>query len=144
MSKIFLAQTDTTIGLLSKDYKKLNRVKKREERKPVLIEVDSLDTLKKFVRVPKKFRNRVRRSKKITYIYPNKKSFRVVKDKWHLKFLKKYKWLYSTSANLNKKDIDLKWAESVADVVVIDKRGFKVFSPSKIFRLSKKYIKRVR
>ena len=34
---IYLAQTDTTAGFLSKDYKEINRAKMRSEGKPCLI-----------------------------------------------------------------------------------------------------------
>ena len=47
-TKIYLTQTDTTVGFLSQDYKKLNKIKKRPFNKKILIEVDSLNTLKKF------------------------------------------------------------------------------------------------
>jgi tRNA A37 threonylcarbamoyladenosine synthetase subunit TsaC/SUA5/YrdC len=144
MDKIFLAQTDTTVGLLSKNKKKLNKLKNRDENKPILIEVDSLDTLKSFVRAPKKHKKLIRRAKKTTFIYPNNKSFRVVKDSLHLEFLKKFKWLYSTSANEHKKEFDLNWAIKKADIIVEDKRGFFVSTPSKIYKLSKTKIKRVR
>ncbi len=115
---VYLTQTDTTVGFLSRDYKKLNKIKKRDISKKVLMEVDSLKTLKKFTRVPKKYRKFVRNAKKTTFIYPNKKSFRVIKDERHLKFLKKFSYLYSTSANLTSKSFDKEWAFKKADVIV--------------------------
>jgi len=137
-NKIYLAQTDTTVGFLSQDKEKLNKLKKRPLNKPVLREVDSLNTLKNFVRVPKRFKKQVRRAKKTTFIYPNKESFRVVKDKKHLEFLKKFSWMYSTSANLHGKSFDKKWAKEVVDVVVEDKRGLFEGEASKIIKLGKK------
>ena len=143
-NKIYLVQTDTTVGFLSRDYKKLNRIKKRDIKKPVLIEVDSLTTLKNFVRVPGKFKKRVRRAKKTTFIYPNGESFRVVKDDKHIEFLKKFNWMYSTSANLHGERFDIKWAKQVADIVVEDKRGFFEGKPSKIYKISNCQIKKIR
>jgi tRNA A37 threonylcarbamoyladenosine synthetase subunit TsaC/SUA5/YrdC len=142
--KIYLAQTDTTVGFLSRDRKKLNRIKNRPLNKPVLIEVDSLSTLKEFVRVPSKFKNRVRRSKKTTFIYPNKKSFRVVKDKKHLEFLKKFRWMYSTSANLSGKNFDEDWAKRISDIIIENKKGLVEGEASKIFKMGKFKLKKVR
>ena len=64
------------------------------------------------------------RSKKTTFIFPNGESFRVVRGSRHLEFLKKFKWMYSTSANLHGKRFNEKWAREAADVIVEDKRGF--------------------
>ena len=143
-NKIYLAQTDTTVGFLSQDFKKLNKIKKRPINKKILKEVDSLSTLKSFVRVPNRFKKQVRRAKKITFIYPNGDSFRVVKDKRHLEFLKKFKWMYSTSANLAGKSFDEKWARDVVDIVVEEKKGFFEGEPSKIFKINNYKIKRIR
>jgi tRNA A37 threonylcarbamoyladenosine synthetase subunit TsaC/SUA5/YrdC len=143
-NKIYLTQTDTTVGFLSQDKKKLNAIKNRPLNQAVLREVDSLDTLKQFVRVPNRFKNKVRRAKKTTFIYLNGESFRVVKDKRHLEFLKKFKWMYSTSANVHKKSFDKKWAFERADIVVEDKEGFFEGKPSKIIKLGKKRCKRLR
>jgi len=68
---IFLAQTDTTAGFLSKDYKELNRAKRREEDQPCVLATAKFSELKNFVRVPQKFKNFVRRAKKTTFIYAN-------------------------------------------------------------------------
>lgn len=68
---IFLAQTDTTAGFLSKDYKELNRAKKREQDQPCVLATAKFSELKNFVRVPQKFKNFVRRAKKTTFIYAN-------------------------------------------------------------------------
>ena len=140
---IYLTQTDTTVGFLSQDFKKLNKIKNRNINKKVLIEVDSLKTLKTFTRVPKKFKKQVRRAKKITFIYPNGNSFRVVKDKRHLRFLQKFKWMYSTSANLSGEKFDKSWAKKQADIIVEDKRGLFEGEASKIYKIRKK-IKKIR
>ncbi len=139
---IYLTQTDTTVGLLSKNKEELNKIKKRELNKPILKEVDSLSTLKEFVRIPKNFRKIVRRAKKTTFIYPNKDSFRVVKDENHLRFLKKFKWMYSTSSNLHKQKFDKNWAFSVADVIVGSE--FKEGKASTIIKIGKRKCKKLR
>ncbi len=143
-NKVYLTQTDTTVGFLSQDYKKLNKIKNRPINQKILKEVDSLATLKRFVRVPNRFKKQVRRAKKTTFIYPNRDSFRVVKDNRHLEFLKKFKWMYSTSANLAGKNFDEKWARDVADIIVEEKRGFFEGEPSKIFKINNFKIKKVR
>ena len=144
MNRVYLTQTDTTVGFLSKDKKILNKIKNRPLNQPILREVDSLNTLKEFVRVPKKHKRSVRLSNKTTFIYPNKESFRVVRDEKHLEFLKKFKWIYSTSANKTGEKFDREWAESVADVVVEDVRGLFEGEASRIYKLSRSRIKRVR
>jgi len=143
-NKIYLTQTDTTVGFLSRDFKKLNKIKNRPLNKKVLIEVDSLNTLKNFVRVPNKFKSKVRRAKKTTFIYPKGDSFRVVKDKKHLEFLKKFKWMYSTSANLSGEKFDKSWAVKVADVIVENKEGFFEGKPSTIYKINNYKIKKIR
>ena len=143
-NKVYLTQTDTTVGFLSQDKTKLNIIKNRPLNQPVLREVDSLETLKNFVRVPNKYKKMLRRAKKTTFIFPNTESYRVVKDERHLEFLKKFKWMYSTSANLHGKKFDENWAREQADVIVEDKRELFEGEPSSIFKLSKNKIKRIR
>ena len=120
---VYLVQTDTTVGFLSQNSKKLADSKKRDENQLFIKCVDSLETLQEFTRVPKKFKNLVRRSKKTTIIYPNNQAIRVVKDFEHLKFLKKLRWAYSSSANITQKQFDENYAKQKADIIVEDKRG---------------------
>ncbi len=141
---VFLAQSDTTVGLLSKDFKKLNFIKQRKIDQKVLIEVASLKILKSHTRVPSCFKSYVRRAKKTSFIYPNNKALRVVKDEMHLRFLKPFLWMYSTSANKTKERFDLSWAREVSDVEVLDCRGLKEARASKIYKLSNTKIKKVR
>ena len=143
-NKIYLTQTDTTVGFLSKNYKRLNQIKHRNINKKVLREVDSLTTLKMFVRVPNKFKKRVRRAKKTTFIYPSGNSFRVIKDETHLRFLKKFKWMYSTSANLSTQKFNKKWAINQADVIVENKCGFFEGKASSIYKVNNFKIKKIR
>jgi len=143
-NKVYLTQTDTTVGFLSQNREKLNIIKQRPVNQAVLREVDSLKTLKKFVRIPKKHRNLVRRAKKTTFIYPNKESFRVVKDEKHLEFLSKFEWMYSTSANLHSQKFDESWARKAADIIVENKQGFFEGKASKIYKINSLKIKKIR
>jgi tRNA A37 threonylcarbamoyladenosine synthetase subunit TsaC/SUA5/YrdC len=129
---------------LSQNKTKLNKIKNRPLTQPVLREVDGLETLKNFVRVPKKHRQRIRRAKKTTFIFPSGESFRVVKNERHLEFLKKFKWMYSTSANPHGRRFDEVWARERADIVVENKKGLFEGEPSRIYRISKNRIKKIR
>jgi len=142
-NKIYLVQTDTTVGFLSQNKEVLNIIKGRKKNQKILKEVDSLKTLKEFVRVPNKFKKRVRNARKTTFIYPNGESFRVVRDERHLEFLKKFKWMYSTSANKTGCKFNEKWARKKADVIVEDKEFFEG-EVSRIYKISIERIKKIR
>ncbi len=142
---IFLAQSDTTIGFLGRDALALNALKGRERGQKILIELASLELLKQRVRVPGRFKNRVRRARRCTFIYPkNQQAFRVVQDARHLRFLRHFGWLYSTSANLTGQDFNLQWARGVSDVIIQDARGLKSASASEIYFLGSKRLKKIR
>ncbi|WP_180609529.1 Sua5 YciO YrdC YwlC family protein [Helicobacter pylori] len=143
MALVYLAQSDTTIGLLSKDSERLNALKNRPKNQSVLIESADFTTLKSLVRAPNAFKNFIRRSAKTTFIYPNSKAVRVVRGR-HGDFLKRFKTLYSTSANLTQCAYDKEIAFKLADVIVSDERGLFESSSSKIFRLYKDKKVRVR
>ena len=139
---IYLAQTDTTAGFLSKDFREINLAKNRDENTPCLIEVAKFSTLQSFVRVPNKFKNQIRKSKKTTFIYPNKMSFRVVKASSHADFIASHEWLYSSSANLHNQKFDFNVAKNLADIVVDTE--FCEKTPSKIYQISRRRIKKIR
>ena len=143
-TKVYLAQSDTTVGFLSQNSEKLREIKNRASKKPFIISVDSFETLKKFVRVPKNHRRFIRKSKKTTFVYPKNIAIRVVKDKNHLNFLKKIKWCYTTSANPSGGAFCLDFAKENADVVVEDERGFFEDTPSKIIKCGKISKRRLR
>ena len=69
---IFLAQTDTTAGFLSKDFTELNQAKERPLNTPCVITLSKFKELKEFLRVPQIHKNRIRRSKK-PHFYIHKK-----------------------------------------------------------------------
>ncbi len=141
---IYLAQTDTTVGFLSDDKIALAKAKNRNIKQPFLMCVDSFKKQKKLVRSPKKYKNFIRRSNKTSFIYSNKKAIRVVKDEYHIRFLKNFNFLYSSSANLSSKNFDKEFAYKVADVIVIDKRDIYENRASTIYKLSKNKIVKIR
>jgi len=138
---IYLVQTNTTVGFLSQNLEKLNKIKKRPPNKKFLKVISEYNILP---RVAKKHRKRVRRTpNKNTYIIKNE-AYRVITEPHHREFLKKFKWMYSSSANESGKHFDEKFAIQNADVLVMDKRGYFEDIPSKIYKLSKTKIKRIR
>lgn len=143
-SLVYLTQTDTTVGFLSSDDKKLSKTKQRDLTKKTLQVVDSFQTLQNNIRVPKHFRKLVRNSSKTTFIYPSKKAFRVVDDNLkHHSFLKKFHTLYSTSANLTQNSFNEDFAINNADIIVFNDT-FKESTPSSIYMLSKLRKKKIR
>ena len=144
-SLVYLVQTDTTVGFSSSSDEKLSLVKQRPLSKKILNTVDSFSTLSKNTRIPKNFRQKVRNSKKTTFIYPNTKSFRVVdKNCDFYDFIHKFNILYSTSANKTTEKFQREFAINGADIIVEDKKGFFETKASTIIELSKSSLKRLR
>jgi len=142
-NKLYLTQTDTTIGFVSQDSCKIDRAKKRLPCKHYIRVVNSLEILKTFTRVPDEHKNRVRRAKQTTFIMPKGLSFRVVKDTEHNILLNRIKWLYSSSANLSGAEYDEHYAKDNAEVIVTfstKKNGI----ASKIYRLGQYNMKSIR
>lgn len=139
---VFLTQTDTTIGFVSQNAQRLTKIKQRPPHKHYIKAVNSLKTLQSFTRVPQNHKNRVRRSKKTTFIMPNGESYRVIRDKHHLLLLDRLKWVYTTSANLSGEEYDEVFAREKADVVIEPIKETK--QASKIVKLGKNSLKRIR
>lgn len=142
--KLYLAQTDTTVGFLSVDSKKLSMAKDRDENQPFLICVDTFSKLKKLTRVPKVHKKKIRRVFKTSFLYPNKKAIRVIKDPYHTYFLKEFDFLYSTSANKNRMLYNPDYAYFKADIIIEDCRGLYEGKASHILKLGKKRIQKRR
>ncbi|WP_421716451.1 Sua5 YciO YrdC YwlC family protein [Arcobacter arenosus] len=143
--KVYLVQTDTTVGFSSSSDEKLSGIKQRPNSQKMLQTVDSFKTLNSFTRVPKEHRKRVRHSKKTTFIYPNGNSYRVIfQDSDFYNFIKKFKSLYSTSANLTGKNFDEIFAKEKSDVIVYSKDNFNETTASTIYKLSKIKKKKIR
>ena len=142
---IYLTQTDTTVGFLSNDYKKLADIKKRPITQKILRVVDSFKTLKTHTRIPKKFKKQIRNSKNTTFIYPNKQSFRVVDNNSdHHKFIKKFKTLYSTSANKTGQNFNIEFALNSCDIEVLNKQEYSENNSSTILKISKSKLTKLR
>jgi len=141
-NKVFLTQTDTTIGFVSQNSEKITAIKQRPTYKHYIKAVNSLETLNHFTRVPSSHKNTVRRAKKTTFIMPNGHSYRVVQDKHHLLLLNRLTWAYTTSANLSGKSYDESFAREHADVVIEPLTQSK--EASTIVKLGKYRIKRIR
>ncbi|MBD3838893.1 MAG: Sua5 YciO YrdC YwlC family protein, partial [Epsilonproteobacteria bacterium] len=80
---LFLTQTDTTIGFVSTDMKRIDEAKQRLDGKYYIKTLSSLSYLKAYSKVPNQHKNRIRRAKKTTFILKNSRSFRVIKDTQH-------------------------------------------------------------
>jgi tRNA A37 threonylcarbamoyladenosine synthetase subunit TsaC/SUA5/YrdC len=140
--KVFLTQTDTTIGFISQDAERLTAIKQRPPHKHYIKVVDSLATLMTQSRIPAKYKNRVRRANKSTFILPNGVSYRVIRNSEHLGLISQLGWAYSTSANLSNKPYDEQWARNMADEVIepLESKG----SPSSIYKINNKSIQKIR
>ena len=139
---VFLTQTDTTIGFISQNAEKLTQIKQRPPHKHYIKALPSLKTLKSFARIPNSHKNRVRRSKKTTFIMPNGDSYRVIQDRHHLLLLNRLGWAYTTSANLSSEAYDESFAKENADVIITPLK--QKHSASNIYKLGKSTLKRIR
>jgi len=139
---VFLTQTDTTVGFVSQDAQRLTEIKHRPPHKHYIKAVDSLRTLNTLTRIPNQHKNRVRRARKSTFILPRGTSYRVIHNPKHLALISKLSWAYTTSANPSGKPYDEQWARSMADVVIepLTDKG----TPSRIYRINKKKIQKIR
>ncbi len=141
---LYLTQTDTTVGFLSKDRASIAKAKDRDINQPFLITLSSLEKQKKLVRTPERFKNRVRRSKKTTFLYPNKKAIRVVRDTPHVYFLSKFDFLYSSSANKHGLLFNYSFAYNKVDIIIEDREGFSHKSASTFYKIGKRKIRKLR
>ncbi len=140
---VYLVQTDTTAGFLSRSAKNLASAKGRPAGKPFLKAISRLTFLRETGRVPGSFRRVVRRSRKRSFILPNGSSFRYICGR-HRSFVEKFGWCYSTSANRHGEEFDESFAKDACDVVVESKEGFYSARASEIWRLGKKKRKKIR
>ncbi len=144
MDQVILAQTDTTVGFLSQNASRLAQIKERPKEKPF---IQSFDTLKNFQkqggRVPKKFKNHLRRTKATSFVIDDK-AIRIISAGTHHRLLKKYGWLYSTSANAKGASFERHFAESHADLIIEDTRGLFEGSASNIYKINQTKIQQLR
>lgn len=140
--KVFLTQTDTTIGFISQNAQKLTQIKQRPPLKHYITAVNSQKTLQSFTRIPSVHKNRIRRAKKTTFIMPEGRSYRVIRDDHHLLLLDRLQWAYTTSANLSGSHYDEAFAKDHTDVIITPLEESS--QASKIYKLGKKRIRRIR
>ena len=139
---LFLTDTDTTVGFLSRDPEPLDRAKRRHGKKHYITALPSLRSLRDRARVPRPYRLRLRRSRKESYILPSGRSYRIVRDSRHLLLLKRLGWAYTSSANLSGAAYDEEYARRMADVVVEPLGAPR--APSRIYRLGRRKLRRIR
>jgi len=107
--------------------------------------LSSFSKLKEKTRVPNKYKKLIRNSKLSSFIFPNKNSYRVIsKNSEHHSFIKKIPFLYSTSANENKKDFCNEFALEQSDVVIYTKDDFSMNNSSSIYKITNHKIKKIR
>ncbi len=143
-SPVFLVQTDTTIGFLSKNSANIDIKKRRLPEKEYLQTVSSFKNLKNYARIPNKFKKFVRNSNKTTFIYPNNKSIRVIQNNEHKEFLEYFGDFYSSSANISGEKFNDEVARNLADIICEDSRGFFESQPSKIYKIGRENIRKIR
>lgn len=140
---LFLAQSDTTVGFLSKEPEVINRAKGRRTSQAVIQTFPDFKSLS--YRIPKKYRRRVRMMQKTTFVLSTDIAFRVVPfTQAHYKLLAKTGPLFSSSANAAAKTFDMVFAHARADVVVTDYRGLQEKRSSKMLRLGKTRLRSIR
>jgi len=141
-NSLILTNTDTTIGFISQNSQKIDKAKKRPPNKHYIRAVNSLRTLKKFTRVQNRYKNLVRRAKKSSFIIKSN-SYRVIKNTKHNLLLDRFKWAYSSSANLSGEDFDEVYAKDMAEIIVFEPNTTNS-KASKIYKIRNERIKRVR
>jgi len=141
---IILTQTDTTVGFLSKDEKKLKEIKSRGDNKPFIKVYHDFKTfLASGNRIPSSKKNLVRRTKKTTFIVKNR-AFRVSDKNLDSQILRNTKWNYSTSANESGKNFQREFCELKADIIIEDKKSLYEAKSSSLYKINSKKVKRLR
>jgi len=141
--RIILTQTDTTVGFLSQDAKKLAQIKSRPPTKPFIKVYANFRALSKDLRLPKRRKNLIRRAKKTTFIVKNQ-AFRVSDYRVSSQLLHKSEWFYSTSANESGKEYDREFCEQKADIIIEDKHGLFETKASSLLKVSDTKIRKLR
>lgn len=142
---LFFAQTDTTAGFLSTNPNEILAAKKIPKSRPILQEVDKIARIREISRIPKCISPMIRRAQKTTFIFPNTRSFRLISESsLHFNVISRFKILFSSSANITGGEFSEDYALKNASVVIKDERGFAKRAPSRIFRVKKDKLKRIR
>ena len=122
----------------------MDKAKDRLPNKNYITALPSLKSLRERIRVPNIHKNRVRRAKQTTFIFKDKKSYRVIKDNRHIELIKKLKSAYTSSANLSGEDFNREFAESRADVIISFCDNKREFRASRIYFVGNFTIKKIR
>jgi len=138
---VILAQTDTTVGFASLNYKKLANIKSRPTSKPFIKIYDSFSACD--IRIPHTKRNFVRRSKQTTFIIKDQ-AFRINPHAKNSQIQRDLTFYYSTSANEKDKKFNREFCESKADIIIEDKYGLNENSSSTLLKINNKKTLRVR
>ena len=142
--KVILTQTDTTVGFLSQDAVKLQEIKSRKPSKPFIKVYKNFKALlASGHRVPDKYKNNIRRSKKTTFIV-NNRAFRVADSSLDSQILRDKLWHYSTSANESGKNFDPDFCIEKADIIIENKEGLSENSSSSLYKINHKKRKKIR
>jgi tRNA A37 threonylcarbamoyladenosine synthetase subunit TsaC/SUA5/YrdC len=142
--KVTLTQTDTTVGFLSQDEKKLQEIKSRQLGKQFIkVYKDFKTLLASKHRIPSKFKSTVRRSNKTTFIVKNR-AFRVAKDTLDSEILRGASWHFSTSANESSKNFDRNFCIEKADIIVENKEGLSEKNSSSLYKINKLTRRKIR
>jgi tRNA A37 threonylcarbamoyladenosine synthetase subunit TsaC/SUA5/YrdC len=140
---VILSQTDTTVGFLSQNADALIALKGRDNSKPFLKAVASFKKLQHLQRVPLKYRSLVRHARKTTFILQGN-AYRVINNHPHANLIKRYGWLYSTSANESTKQYDENFCRNGAEIIIEDANGFFSSNPSALIKLTHSKYKKLR
>lgn len=132
---VVLTQTDTTVGFISQNEKRLYEIKSRKVSKPFITVYSSFKEFSKSNRVPKNTKSLIRRSKKTTFIVKNK-AFRIARNNLNSSVIRELRWNYSTSANQSGKKFDRVFCEDKADIIVEDKNGLQESSSSALIKIN--------
>ncbi|WP_324171020.1 hypothetical protein [Sulfurimonas sp.] len=142
--KVILYQSDTTVGFSSQDAKKLQKIKSRDPSKAFIKIFKDLKTLNMLgLRVPYKYKNTLRRSKKSSFVVKNI-AFRVVNNPINSQTLRDIPWHYSTSANESGKNFNLDFCEEKADIIIQNKDGLRELNSSSLYKLNHTKRKKIR
>jgi len=143
-NSVILTQTDTTVGFLSQNESKLQSIKERDSHKPFIKVYKDFKALQEnSIRIPNRYKSRVRRAKKTTFVIKNL-AFRVAMDNLNSKLLQDNRWNYSTSANERQKNFQRDFCEQKADIIVEDKNALCEGEASKLYKLNHTKIVRLR
>ena len=139
-----MAQTDTTVGFLSQNDKKLFEIKQRDSSKPFIKIYKDFKTFLSYKnRIPQNQKKFVRHSKKITFIVKNK-AFRVTKNHLNSTIFDKLDWYYSTSANRSRENFDKNFCKEKSDIIIEDANSLKETTSSNLIKINNFKKKRLR